>query len=169
MTLHLDLKKGHAVFLRLFALALACTALLFGAAYAAEVAAAPKKPFFTDANHNGVRDDVDDFVMESYYPTKPEQDAALQWSRAVDAAVAVDRSDKEKMKAVSLRSALALKCIQSRFNGRENSKKAARVVGEIQFQTLKTRPRFKQYWAFLRSSNRVTPTLSKGNPCERRP
>lgn len=164
------LTKGHAVFQKTFALVLGCASLVLCLAHAAEAPVIPKKPVVTDANRNGVLDHVETFIQENYYPTKSEQDAAQQWSRALEAAVAVDKADKDQMKIVALQSARAKQCVQDVFLGLNNSKTPELAMQEIRVQTLNTRARLKAYRTFLRSAHhRIHPNVPlKGSVCERK-
>ncbi|GAA4027570.1 hypothetical protein [Actimicrobium antarcticum] len=118
-----------------------------------------------DANNNGVRDDIDDYINTKF--TDPKQRAAvLQDARTMQKAVLVDPTNKEASKAVSLEMMAAVNCVSSRFPDGQGLESASAIGAKIEAITTNTKPRLKAYLAFNKSQDGTAISLPTGDTCE---
>jgi len=115
----------------------------------------------TDADGNGIRDDVDAYIVQNY--SGEEQLAAVnQYARTMQASLLLPENDREAARVVALRSARAIYCIHSKFgNG-----KGYRVTSEIRGVTTNTKPRLLAYLSYNRSLNGMVFSNPQGEVCE---
>lgn len=118
----------------------------------------------TDADQNGVRDDIDAFIAREY-PLEPQRKAALQSARALQKALLVEPGDVPSAKASVREDARACNCVYRQFPS-GGTKEAARVRVELRSLTTNTKPRLL---ALLRTSKALDGTswaFPSGDTCE---
>lgn len=118
----------------------------------------------SDANNNGVRDDVDAFITRSY-PAPGQQAAALQYAKGIQLAITIDKSNSQAVKSVDQKESRAIKCIFSRFRGANDIHPSA-VVSEIEAITSNTKDRLKAYLAYSKAMDGTTSAIPDGDTCE---
>jgi hypothetical protein len=117
----------------------------------------------TDADSNGVRDDVDSFVT-SKLSAPTERAAALQYARAVQSAVLVDSTNPSDVAAVRKGLSRATRCLYQRFWGTATDPDA--ISNSVNSVTLNTKARLLAYLAYDKSLSGRTFTLETGASCE---
>jgi hypothetical protein len=119
----------------------------------------------TDANANGVRDDIDQYLQRNY-PGLLEQAAARQIAIALQKAIAVDALDNIEVKNIAIEIALADNCIYHVFDGSNGSKPSAQVSQEMESITTNTIERLLSYLSFSQSLDGTSWALPNGDTCE---
>ncbi|OQX66609.1 MAG: hypothetical protein B6A08_19615 [Sorangiineae bacterium NIC37A_2] len=118
----------------------------------------------TDADQNGVRDDIDAFITREY-PLEPQRKAALQTARALQKTLLVEPGDVQSAKAAAREDARACNCVYRQFPS-GGTKEAAQVGSELESLTANTKQRLL---ALLRTSKTLDGTswaLPTGDTCE---
>jgi hypothetical protein len=118
----------------------------------------------TDANGNGVRDDIDAFI-ERNYSTEPQRRAASQLAAHFQRTILVDKSDRDALKRQSVHGARAVRCIYARFNGADGSKQPAAVGYELEAITANTKERLKAYLAYSKGLDGAVVSMPEGDTC----
>lgn len=120
----------------------------------------------TDADANGVRDDVDRHIATTY-PEAAQRAAATQFARAMQEALTADLGDAASTKAIAARGSRAVNCIYTRFAGASSPTHApARVAEDVRSITANTRERLSAYLAYARALNGTSATLPEGDTCD---
>jgi hypothetical protein len=118
----------------------------------------------TDANGNGVRDDVDAYILANF--SASEQPVALQMAKSAQTEILVDKTDKQAVREASLKSSRAMQCIYYKFPGEVNNKIQSRLFNEVTAVTTSTKPRLLAYLALSKAvDGHVLPSL-EGDTCE---
>lgn len=118
-----------------------------------------------DENGNGVRDDIDAYIIAQYsIPT--QRAAAVQTAKALQTAMLVAPQDITAAKDASRRISNAVNCIFSQFSGGVNSKEPARVVRELEAITANTKARLLAYLAYNKTLDGTSFALPDGGTCE---
>ncbi len=118
-----------------------------------------------DANTNGVRDDLDAYLAEQY-TSVPQRNAALQFARALQAAMLVDPADLNAPRKVGQQVSRAVTCVYAKFTGADDTKQAAAVIEELRSLSTNTKPRLRAYLAYNKALDGTTWTLARGDTCE---
>lgn len=118
-----------------------------------------------DANGNGVRDDVEAYIVAQYVRAS-QRAAAMQAAKALQAALLVTVQDLVAAKDVSRRITYAANCIFSRFSDPLSSKDPARVMTELEGITANTKPRLLAYLAYNKALDGTSSALPEGDTCE---
>lgn len=118
----------------------------------------------TDANNNGVRDDVETYV-NAKYPAAAQKAAALQVARTIQSQLLVDKADKTAMAALAIAEERAVNCVYSKFDGSGTSKPGV-VIDELEAVTANTKERLVAYLAFSKAMDGSTGTIPEGDTCE---
>jgi hypothetical protein len=119
----------------------------------------------TDANGNGVRDDVDNWLAHRFTDTQ-QRAAATQMAKAVQEAVLVDSTSPAASKVVSQHLANAMNCLFARFPDNQGAQAPAAVGQEIEAVTTNTKPRLLAYLGYNKSRDGTALSLPKGDTCE---
>jgi len=117
-----------------------------------------------DANGNGVRDDIDHFIDQSY-ASRPQQSAARQLAANLQKTLTVDKQDRIALRAVSIAGTRAVHCVYSRFVGENGDKRAGAVVYELEALTANTRPRLMAYLAYNKAMDGTSSSLPEEDTC----
>lgn len=113
-----------------------------------------------DADHNGVRDDIDAYI--NTLADSPTQKAALrQTSAALSNAMTVDITNQGAVLDASKMIANAAACAHARYDSATASKKNA----EMEKLTINTKQRFQAYENFSTAMSGTTFVLPQGNGC----
>jgi hypothetical protein len=118
----------------------------------------------TDANGNGVRDDVDAYILANF--SAAEQPVALQMAKSVQIGILVDKTDKQAVRDASLKSSLAIHCIHYKFPGEANYKIQSRIFNEIIAVTTNTKQRLLADLALSKAVDGHVMSLPEGDTCE---
>lgn len=117
-----------------------------------------------DTNENGIRDDIDAYIKKTY-PDEEQQKAVIQYAKALQASLLVDKEDKVAVKALTNAKAKAISCIfekipseQSRINGS--------IVEEILGITTNTKQRLLEYLALNKALDGTVISLPSGEVCD---
>ena len=119
----------------------------------------------TDANADGIRDDINDYI-DSNYSATPRRAAAMQSAKALQKALLVDTTDIIVVKEINREIAQADNCIYTQFDGNNNSKQPAQVSQEIEAITTNTKERLLAYLAFSKSLDGTSWAMPEGDSCE---
>ena len=119
----------------------------------------------TDANANGVRDDVE-AILTSNYTSKIQLAAAMQTAKAMQNALTVDTTDIPAVKVVDREISRGINCIYSKFDGANNSKQPAQVAQELEAITANTKQRLLAYLQFNKALDGTSSALPEGDTCE---
>ena len=118
-----------------------------------------------DTNADGIRDDVEAFIVASY-PGDTQRAAARQLAKVVQATLLVDKTDNTAVKAFAVRSSRAVHCIYSQFSGTEGSTPPSQVVRELSAVSANTKPRLLAYLAYAKALDGTAGALPEGDTCE---
>lgn len=120
-----------------------------------------------DANANGVRDDIE-AVIARKYPQQDQRAAAMQDAAALQSALLTNPADKAAVKAASLKSSRALKCLFLKFNvaNDPNNASPAIVANETLAMTTNTKGRLQAYLVFDKALDGSVISQPQGNTCE---
>jgi len=119
----------------------------------------------TDANANGVRDDVEAFVT-SNYTTSIQRTAAMQTAKAMQQALNVDKADILAVKVVAREISRGINCIYTKFDGANGAKQPAQVAQELEAITANTKQRLLAYLQFNKALDGTSSALPEGDSCE---
>lgn len=114
-----------------------------------------------DANHNGVRDDIEDYINRTY--SDPDQRAALmQQAQATVLLLTVNKNNLEEVARVATLDSISAECEYKVF-GSGNWRAPA---DEILAMHLNTEARFRAYAEFMAVGGYVIDGIEPGqNPC----
>lgn len=118
-----------------------------------------------DADSNGVRDDVDAYIRRTF-PDPQRQAAALQFARALQAALLVSLHDPDAVRLASASISDSISCIFSRFPGYPDVPDPAQVSEELRKITVNTRLRWQAYDAYNRALSGSVFSLPDHDTCE---
>lgn len=114
----------------------------------------------TDANNNGVRDDLDAYINAKNLPADQKQ-ALVQHARAMQAALSVNLADANAVNESSKAITRGVHCIWQRLG---NS--SADTVMEIKKLTMNTQERVLAYGKYANALNGTIISRPRGNTCE---
>jgi hypothetical protein len=115
----------------------------------------------TDADGNGVRDDIDRFIAaQSDTPTKKA--ALAQLAKSLQTTLTVDPSDRVALTSASSSVTRSVACIWSAYGRTQASAK----VTTLEELTANTQQRFAAYDAYNAALNGTATTLPKGVVCD---
>ena len=119
----------------------------------------------TDANSNGVRDDIDTYIAAKY--SQQAQRAALtQFAAALQSSLLANKADASAVKALSVRGSRAINCIYTRFDGKNGTAHPSAAAQEVISITTNTKERLIAHLAFSKALDGAVLTLPEGNTCE---
>jgi hypothetical protein len=114
-----------------------------------------------DANHNGVRDDVDRYIARKYGASASRYAAALQMAQATQATVAANGNTPQATQA-QIAAVQAGACAYAKFG--HDAIAASHAADDITAVTLNTRVRFAAFTASVKASTQTATTIS-ATPC----
>lgn len=115
----------------------------------------------TDANNNGVRDDIENYINKKY--SEPKQRAAvIQTAKAMQKTLLADTTNSIDVKSVNAEISNAFQCVYSRFEVSERYV----VTKEIEAVTTNTKSRLLAYLAFNKALNGTSWKKPEGDTCE---
>jgi|GEM_PF-7106648 len=118
----------------------------------------------TDVNGNGIRDDIDGYLIRKYGKDEGQLAAVRQFARVMQASLSVPKGNREAARAVALKSARAISCLFAKFEDPGTS--SHMVSKDIVAMTANTKLRMKAYRAYNRAIDGMVFTLPEGNLCE---
>ncbi|MEO8155233.1 MAG: hypothetical protein ABI605_19375 [Rhizobacter sp.] len=118
----------------------------------------------TDKDQDGIRDDIQAFIAGSKL-SSPQQAASRQFAKVMQDAMRVDKTDLAAVKAISIRSSRAVRCIYARFDGPQ-SKPPAAVVAQLREISTNTQQRSLAYRSYAQALSGTSGALPTGNTCE---
>ncbi len=120
----------------------------------------------TDANADGVRDDVEAYIRTQYASASaPQRTAALQYARGMQAALLVDPADGTAVKAVKRQLSRANHCLYARFDSSSAVQPAA-VGAQLRAVTTNTKARLLAYLAYSKALDGTSWAMPEGDTCE---
>lgn len=119
----------------------------------------------TDANANGVRDDIERY-LETRYTTPAERAAAMQMARAFQQMLLVDKHDAVALDAVSELGSRAIVCGSSVFAGPDASVELSRMTTTLESMTTNTKFRLLAYLGYNKARSGSVSTMPKGASCD---
>lgn len=119
----------------------------------------------TDANANGVRDDIEAIITNNYTPST-QRAAAMQTAKAIQRALTVDKTDLAAVKIVDREISRGINCIYSKFDGTSSAKQPAQVTQELEAITANTKQRLLAYLQFNKALDGTSSALPEGDTCE---
>ena len=112
-----------------------------------------------DSDNNGIRDDVDDYINNTY--TKPDEKAAArQMARAYQNILLVDKNNLKAVYAVD-------KLIGDAINCAIDVAPNTGILNDIKAVTLNTKARVKEFFKYDDLLDGTVSTLPQGDTCER--
>lgn len=115
----------------------------------------------TDANNNGIRDDIDEYITKKY--GNPKQRAAVvQLSKSMQKTLLADTTNAIEVKSINAEVSNAFECFYSQFDVSERYV----VTKEIEALTTNTKPRLLAYLAFNKALNGKSWKTPEGDTCE---
>jgi transcriptional antiterminator Rof (Rho-off) len=111
-----------------------------------------------DLDGNGVRDDVDAWIKSKLTDQK-QVAAAMQFARAMQKALLVEKGNRIAAKAQSLISHRALDCLFVHFENENTPLSLDRVMGGITSISTNTKERLRAYLEYNKSLNGTTSSL----------
>lgn len=114
----------------------------------------------TDADHNGIRDDIDSFIDISG-ETPARQAALRQLSASLHQAVTTDVAQTVALKITAGQVNLAIACMWDRFDVHQVSAHVTRMEA----LTANTKERSRAYEAYNQAVSGMSFSLPKGNGC----
>lgn len=119
----------------------------------------------TDADSNGVRDDIDAYLSATY-TSSGQLSAAIQMAKAMQNTLKVDPTDRVAVRLVDRQNSLAINCLYSKFEGGNISKEPSRVGSEIESMTSNTKQRLLAYLKYNRALDGTSSSLPVEDTCE---
>lgn len=114
-----------------------------------------------DKNNNGIRDDIDVYIEETY-PGEQQRKAVNQYAKIFQQSLFLDITNKDALHGASIDSMKSVACIYDKIeDGRTPD--GADVVQVIVSLTTNTRPRLEAYWRLEEAYNGFVFTLSDGD------
>lgn len=119
----------------------------------------------TDANSNGIRDDIET-IITSNYKSNPQRAAAMQMAKAMQKALTVNKANIAEVKVVDREISRSINCIYSKFDDATGSKAPAQVGAELEAITANTKQRLLAYLQFNKALDGTSSALPDGDTCE---
>ena len=117
----------------------------------------------TDANQNGIRDEVDSYIRTAY-AVGPERDAAEQHGRALQKVVMMTTADEAE--TLMIKVSRSMSCLYSVFDGGNGANHPAAVSRRLEDETFDTDARKKANDQFSEALDGRTWGLPQGDTCE---
>lgn len=117
-----------------------------------------------DSDNNGVRDDIDKFIL-SNYSRDSEIAAARQFAKAVQSAVSAGAQKPEKTRLISIQMSRAVNCVYVSFSENGLNTTPGKVIEQVRSLTTNTKERLNSYLAFARSQDDTAQDLPRGATC----
>lgn len=116
-----------------------------------------------DANHNGVRDDIEAWIA-ALPITDKQKKAALQKARGNQKMLLVDLTDKAALQALGDEGAAGIACLADVFM--PNYQDGYKLRAKIEALTANTKERARRYLDYNRARSGSVTRLPDGNTCE---
>ncbi|EAZ97688.1 hypothetical protein [Marinobacter sp. ELB17] len=117
----------------------------------------------TDANQNGIRDEVDSYIRIAY-AVGPQRDAAEQYGRGLQKVVMMSTPDEAKNLIIEV--SRSMSCLYSVFGGGNGANHPAAVSQSLEDETFDTDARKKANDQFSEALDGRTWGLPQGDTCE---
>ena len=125
-----------------------------------------------DADHNGIRDDIDAYIA-ALPVSEPVRQAARQRARVQQKSLLIDLNDRPALKALADASMASTVCMgdvsEVGVTEQERSRAGrdgAAITFKIEAITANTPERAERYMAYMRALHGTTTTLRRENACE---
>lgn len=115
-----------------------------------------------DANGNGVRDDIEQWIDNRQDLTPAQKRAALQMAAVMQRLLLVDLKDDAALQASAEASADAVSCLHDNFTEFD---KASKLGRQIEAFTANTEPRARRYLAYNARRGGTTTRMLNTNTC----
>lgn len=116
----------------------------------------------TDANNNGIRDDIDAWIRRNFSDPK-EIKAVEQKARNLQSMILVDKKNIQALKDVDYASNKSVNCLFSQFS----PNKLGKISSTLRGYTMNTKNRLQSYLAFSEALNGTSSTSLRGDTCEK--
>jgi hypothetical protein len=116
----------------------------------------------TDANNNGIRDDIDAWIRRNFSDPK-EIKAVEQAAKSLQSMILVNKTDRFALKEVSIAGGKSIHCLHSIFQGGRQSE----VALFLESMTSNTKERLQAYLNYNKARNGTTSTAPRGDTCEK--
>ncbi len=117
-----------------------------------------------DADKNGIRDDIDIYIKKTY-PIEEQQKAVIQYAKALQASLLIDKDDKIAVKTATNKNVKAISCIFEKIPNGESPNKGS-IVQEILGVTTNTKQRLLEYMALDKALDGTVISLQKRDVCD---
>ena len=120
-----------------------------------------------DANANGVRDDIEAIITQKY--TQADQRAAaMLFAKTLQVTLLLDVTNRDAVKAASLKISRGISCIFQRFNPTSAPNTPAPHIAsrDIESLTTNTKVRLLAYLAYNKSLDGFVISSPQGDTCE---
>lgn len=118
-----------------------------------------------DANNNGVRDDIEAYIL-SEYSEEEQRKAAMQLARGFQSALLVDLEDVASLRRVDRQLTYGINCVFSIFHADENAQNPTQVLYELEAITANTKARLQAYLSYNKALDGTVSSLPKGDTCD---
>ncbi|MDZ4281902.1 MAG: hypothetical protein U1C04_14180 [Hydrogenophaga sp.] len=118
-----------------------------------------------DANANGVRDDIEQYI-EKKYTVPAEGAAAMQMARAYQPMLLVDTNDLAALDEVAAAAMRGVHCVSLVYPSVERFTEGHRMAMEIEALTTNTKPRLLAYLAYNKARSGAVSRLPEGDTCD---
>ena len=115
-----------------------------------------------DADANGIRDDVDQFIA-ARPDTAPQKEALAGFARGMQASLGANAADQEATRLIALQITRSINCVFSRYPSARTA--ASIALDEIQAVTANTRARLDAYLAYNRALDGSVAAIPEGDTC----
>ncbi|MCM0612979.1 hypothetical protein KFJ24_10900 [Marinobacter sediminum] len=119
----------------------------------------------TDADNNGIRDDVDRYIAD-HFSGEHKVGAASQAARANQAVLGTDLLDTTAVRQTNQEISRATACIYEVFGATASGTEPATVSRNLEAITFNTSERLKQYMEFNKALDGASWSLPEGSSCE---
>lgn len=118
----------------------------------------------TDANQNGIRDDIDRLITEKYASTPEVRRAAENYARAVQHFMEADGAQAAFEAAQGVNKSIS--CASRALPHAEQQALWSQMIDELKAYTANTRERFERYWEANKSVGGGTFRIDPNLNCE---
>lgn len=119
----------------------------------------------TDADNNGIRDDVDDYISNQFSDSS-QISAANQAARANQAVLGTDLLTPTAVRQTSQRISRATACVYEVFESSASGTEPAEVSRDLEAITFNTASRLEKYMEFNKALDGASWSLPEGGSCE---
>lgn len=120
----------------------------------------------TDADNNGIRDDVDDYISDQFSESS-QISAANQAARANQAVLGTDLLTPTAVRQTSQKISRATACLYEVFGASASGVEPAEISRDLEAITFNTASRLEKYMEFNKALDGASWSLPEGSSCEK--